>query len=300
VSFVKHTALYELAAMNKSININNYELLCPNYVGSPYNTPGYNTTIYPYPTAPISDFVSCNWGIVPGRAILTSSRKALQQRRSYREFLKKSAQLFMGKAPANIQPVTITEPPISSFSSVYNQTAYQQMFLNPHLYQPVAIDQHQRFYIFDSALYSSRNLLFFDSTVSFIDLSDRITYVSFLPELYRNKILKLYECPLRLVRWCVISDFEKEKCKRMKNAFASRNIKPDLDCVSADTAWDCMSMIKNKLADLITLDPADAYRAQRYFQMQPLAAEDYGTQTEKPIYYAVAVVKRFLLLISFF
>ena len=53
----------------------------------------------------------------------------------------------------------------------------------------------------------------------------------------------------------------------MKNAFASRQIKPDLDCVTGDNAWDCMSKIKNRLADLITLDPADAYRAHRYFQV---------------------------------
>jgi melanoma-associated antigen p97 len=78
----------------------------------------------------------------------------------------------------------------------------------------------------------------------------------------------------------------------MKNAFASRNVKPDLDCVSADSAWECMNMIKNRLADLITLDPADAYRANRYFGLEPLAAEDYGTATEQPIFYAVAVVKR--------
>lgn len=81
----------------------------------------------------------------------------------------------------------------------------------------------------------------------------------------------------------------------MRNAFSSRNVKPDLDCVSASSAWECMSMIKNRLADLITLDPADAYRASRYFGLVPLAAEDYGTidpSTEKPIFYAVAVVKR--------
>ena len=102
----------------------------------------------------------------------------------------------------------------------------------------------------------------------------------------------MYECPLRLVRWCCISEFEKAKCRRMKNAFATRQIKPDLDCVSGSNAWDCMMMVKNRLADLITLDPAEAYRAQRYFDMVPLAAEDYGTMTDPPIYYAVAVVKR--------
>ncbi len=109
---------------------------------------------------------------------------------------------------------------------------------------------------------------------------------------YLTKILRLYECPLRLVRWCVISNYEKDKCRLMKNAFASRNIKPDLDCVSAKNALDCMAMISNRLADLITVDPADAFRAKRYYGLNPLAAEDYGTDTEKPVYYAVAVVKK--------
>jgi melanoma-associated antigen p97 len=78
----------------------------------------------------------------------------------------------------------------------------------------------------------------------------------------------------------------------MKNAFASRNIKPDLDCVSAKNALECFEMIGNRLADLITVDPADAFRAKRYYGLYPLAAEDYGTNTEKPVYYTVAVVKK--------
>lgn len=95
------------------------------------------------------------------------------------------------------------------------------------------------------------------------------------------------------MRWCVISNYEKDKCRLMKNAFASRNIKPDIDCVSGKNTYECTNMIHNHLADLITLDPADAYRATRYFGLYPLAAEDYGTiDNEIPVYYAVAVVKK--------
>lgn len=90
VAFVKHTTLNELAALNRSINLNDFELLCPNVIGSPYITLG-NVSVYPYPTAPLSDYMKCNWGVVPPRAILTSSRKALVQRRSYRAFLAESA-----------------------------------------------------------------------------------------------------------------------------------------------------------------------------------------------------------------
>lgn len=321
VAFVKHTTVNELVSLNRSTNANDFELLCPNVYGSPYNSPG-NVTIYPYPTAPLADYKLCNWGIVPGRAILTSSRKALVQRRSYRKFLVESAQRFGGQQPffSSLSSSTTNQPPLFNnlFNNNFNTNNNMSLFnSNPNFpsqqnnNNPNFLLQQQanstmapfgqnvfeqftpsRFYLFDSKSYNGRDLLFLDQTVAFQDLDDKITYLSFLPEVYRNKILKLYECPLRLVRWCVISSFEKDKCRQMKNAFASRNIKPDLDCVSADSAWECMSMIKNRMADLITLDPADAYRASRYFNLQPLAAEDYGTMTEMPIYYAVAVVKR--------
>ncbi len=103
---------------------------------------------------------------------------------------------------------------------------------------------------------------------------------------------RLYECPLRVLRWCVLSYYEKEKCRLMKNAFARKNIKPDIDCVSAKNTMECMSKIRQGIADIITVDPADAYRGQRYYQLVPLAAEDYGVDMESNVMYAVAVAKR--------
>ena len=254
VAFVKHTTLSELAALNASVNANDFELLCPNVYGSPYNTPGLSAAaIYPYPTAPLGDYKLCNWGVVPGRAVITSSRKALVQRRAYRRFLGESVALFSGTAGLYYQPAT-TVP----YNSYANDDVYATQAPPIDAYRPPV------FYLFDSSRFGGRDLIFLDQAIAFQDIDDKTTYLSFLPEVYRNKILKLYECPLRLVRWCVISNFEKDKCRLMKNAFASRNIKPDLDCVSGDSAWDCMSMINNRLADLITLDPADAYRANRY------------------------------------
>ena len=41
---------------------------------------------------------------------------------------------------------------------------------------------------------------------------------------YLAMLSRLYECPLRVLRWCVISVYEKEKCRLMKNAFARKNI----------------------------------------------------------------------------
>lgn len=325
VAFVKHTSVDELILTNSSYSSDQFELLCPNVVGSPYNTLSNNDEEFrPYPThrAPISQYMQCNWGIVPGRAIITSSRKALIQRKSYREFLRTSAELFGRNSPNSnnnfnnnfdvnsngnnndnqnnqnngfvnydIFGTTTTPAPNDFFN--FNDNSFQT---TPAQFNPTTSTfPPSNFKLFNSMDYDGRDLLFLDQTAEFKDLDDRVTYVSFLPELYRNKILKLYECPLRIVRWCCISDFEKNKCRRMKNAFASRQIKPDLDCVSGNNAWHCMEMVQKRLADLVTLDPADAYRSHRYFGMRVIAAEDYGAygpETAKPIQYAVAVVKR--------
>jgi melanoma-associated antigen p97 len=181
VAFVKHTTINELAAINRSINVNDFELLCPNVYGSPFNSPG-NVTIYPYPTAPITDFMSCNWGVVPGRAILTSGRKAIIQRESYRRFLRISAELFGGQAPLSL----FSSTPPSSFFNNYNASynSFVTSAFNPYATQNVShysgMAPMGRFYLFDSRMYNARDLLFLDQTAGFNDVADSTTYLSFL------------------------------------------------------------------------------------------------------------------------
>lgn len=91
---------------------------------------------------------------------------------------------------------------------------------------------------------------------------------------------------------CVLSVDEKEKCRLMKNAFGRKNVKPDLDCVSGKNDIECMENIRQGIADIITLDPEDAFRGQRSFQLVPLAAEDYGVDMESNVMDSVAVAKR--------
>lgn len=187
VAFVRHNTLQELAALNKSIDINAFELLCPNYVGSPHNSPG-NINLYPSPTAPISDYRSCNWGVVPGRAILTSSRKALTQRRSYRRFLSESAELFGGLVPrqettSTFSPTTLT---YDFFNFGIDQTLNQSMpqfDMNQNSNQPF---DEPKFMLFDSKNYNARDLLFLDQTQSFNDLDEKISYLTFLRKLKRH------------------------------------------------------------------------------------------------------------------
>jgi len=148
------------------------------------------------------------------------------------------------------------------------------------------------FQLFNSQRFGSTDLLFSDAAINFNLLDDRISYTTYLGSEYLGMLSRLYECPLRVLRWCVLSIYEKEKCRLMKNAFARKNIKPDLDCVSGKNALECMSKIRQGIADIITLDAADAFRGQRYFQLVPLAAEDYGVDMESNVMYSVAVAKR--------
>ena len=187
------------------------------------------------------------------------------------------------------------------------------------IYRKVLIDsarfftgQNPLFQLFNSQRFQSNDLLFSDSTVDFNLLDDRTSFSNYLGRIalpsvthihslslfflsgseYLAMLSRLYECPLRVLRWCVISVYEKEKCRLMKNAFARKNIKPDIDCISAKNGMECMSKIRQGIADIITVDAADAYRGQRYYQLVPLAAEDYGVDMESNVMYAVAVAKR--------
>lgn len=174
VAFVKHTTLNELAALNRSVNINEFELLCPNVYGSPYNQPGNNVNLYPYPTAPLSDYKLCNWGIVPGRAVLTSGRKALVQRESYRRFLAESADVFSGYlsgATTTTQSTTTTMP---NFNFNFNNQNNNFNNFNSFNQMPV------KFYLFDSTSYNGRDLIFLDQTVQFNATDEKTTYLTFL------------------------------------------------------------------------------------------------------------------------
>ncbi|CAF0807232.1 unnamed protein product, partial [Didymodactylos carnosus] len=167
------------------------------------------------------------------------------------------------------------------------------------IYKQVLIDsaniftfQNPIFQLFNSRRFNGYDLLFSDIAVGFNSLNDKTTYATYLGNDYTAIMSRLYDCPLRVLRWCVLSPYEKEKCRLMKNAFTRKNVKPDLDCISAKNAMECMSKIKQGIADIITLDSADAFRATRYYDLIPLAAEDYGVDLETNVMYAVAVAKR--------
>lgn len=172
VAFVTHNALTELASYNRSINLNDYELLCPNF-GNIANSPK---------TAPINDYLQCNWGKIPGRAVLTSGRKAIQQRNDFKEFLRLSAKLFSGKSASSVaafyvyqQTTTTTLKPFFLPWISQNQESFDPFSLS----MPAEIKAY-KYYLFDSTEFGGRDLIFTDQTSSFQDIENNLNYVSFL------------------------------------------------------------------------------------------------------------------------
>lgn len=47
-----------------------------------------------------------------------------------------------------------------------------------------------------------------------------------------------------VLRWCVVSSSEQQKCADMASAFKSKGLTPDIKCVYGDSVPDCMKKIK--------------------------------------------------------
>ena len=69
--------------------------------------------------------------------------------------------------------------------------------------------------------------------------------------------------PHRPVRFCVTSDTELEKCRVLKRAAFSRDIRPAFDCVQERGLHECLRTVRDDGADVITLDGGEVFVAQR-------------------------------------
>ncbi|KAJ8012325.1 hypothetical protein DPEC_G00067490 [Dallia pectoralis] len=100
-------------------------------------------------------------------------------------------------------------------------------------------------------------------------------------------IASTYAAPSeRKVIWCVKSSEELNKC----TALAGNN--PEFTCEKRLNSLECIKAISAGEADAISLDGGDIYTAGlNNHNLQPIIAENYGTETES-CYYAVAVVKK--------
>lgn len=82
VAFLKHTTVDEMVKSKsfKGILTDEFQLLCKN---------GQRM--------PVSDYLQCNWGMVPSNAIVTSSARTPTQRRQYQKFLEAAMKHYSNK-----------------------------------------------------------------------------------------------------------------------------------------------------------------------------------------------------------
>lgn len=217
IAFLKHTTVQEMIDSKwfSGLSIDQFELLCKN---------GRR--------ASVTDYLQCNWGMVPSNAIVTSSARTPEDTKRYQRFLKKAVDLY------------------SSRGSFDNSTNYNdnnnRLSNNPNRFEPnrysnrdpwnsgrsANLDNafttstsvpfndtqfYENFQLFDSRRYGRKlNLMFQDSTHNLKPLEEAgQTFKSFLGE-HERIIYDIRQCPVNRMTLCVTSDAEYDKCVKMR------------------------------------------------------------------------------------
>ncbi|NWZ32442.1 TRFM protein, partial [Asarcornis scutulata] len=155
-------------------------------------------------------------------------------------------------------------------------------------------DAGAKFQIFDSTAYGAQNLIFRDSTTELVAITSQ-NYQAWLGDEYLHAMEGLSCDPNTLpesLNWCVISTEEIWKCGEMATSFRKKNLKPEIQCISAKTKEECMELIQKKESDVVALGGADIYTAGKTYGLVPAAGESYSADDNSNAYYAVALVKR--------
>ncbi|CAH8598836.1 unnamed protein product [Schistosoma haematobium] len=206
-------------------------------------------------TANISSSANCNWGKIPSRMIMTSLIQ--NDVTVYTDFLELLVQNF---GPSGTS--------VSSFN-LFSSAGYTTVSGNN----------------------ATHHLMFSDHTKNIYipPVTETETYYRWIDPSFKKALEKLDSCPLPTLGWCVIDEFEMSKCQRMSSAFSAKRIQPEMFCLQANSTIDCMKLIKDGYADMVTLEAGDLYIAGKYFDLVPVVSENYGNG---PFYYAVAIVEK--------
>uniref|UniRef100_A0A3Q0KPX0 Family S60 non-peptidase homologue (S60 family) n=1 Tax=Schistosoma mansoni TaxID=6183 RepID=A0A3Q0KPX0_SCHMA len=206
-------------------------------------------------TANISSSADCNWGKIPSRMIMTSLIQS--DVTVYIDFLELLVQNF-GPSGTSVSAFNLFSS--SGYTTVNGDNA-------------------------------THHLMFSDFTKSIYipPVTETETYYRWIDPSFKKALEKLESCPLPTLGWCVIDEFEMSKCQRMSSAFSAKRIQPDMFCLQANSTIDCMKLIKDGYADMVTLEAGDLYIAGKYFDLVPVVSENYGNG---PFYYAVAIVEK--------
>lgn len=213
-------------------------------MSAPDRTDQYQLICPDSSSRPISEYENCYYGRVPNDVVMTSNMKDDMTVQKYKNLLLQLSDWF--------GPMKPYEKEFKIFSSLgYEHT-------------------------------ERKNILFNDATKSLVAIgSDRDRYYTWVDDSFRAALNNLNQCPIEVVRLCVISDAERDKCERMVEVFRGKDIKPDLDCIMTPNTKACMKLVANGDADITVLDPGDVYKAGKEYGLVPIAAEDYGDMTHK-------------------
>ncbi|KAG5343730.1 TRFM protein, partial [Acromyrmex charruanus] len=315
IAFLVHTTVDEMTSTTfdfSSVKKEQFELLC---------TSGIRKSI--------DDYSTCNWGIVPSRAIVTSSATNFETRRRYQRFLEKTARIlhknkngttnfnrfgdqdnFMNRGFRN---------PNEYGTDHWNRSRYDRRFgsgdgrgvdggLNSwekpafndtfNYYnregeniEPSNVQPIEMFELYESApRYGlQHNLIFSDSSRDFVQLPEKDQTYTGYLGQSLEHILGVHHCPVNRMTLCVTSEPEMEKCIKMKIALKAQLLKPELICHKGHSQINCMQSIRSGIADVAVLDASDVYTAGLQFELIPFISEVYNLGT--PDYYVVAVAK---------
>ncbi|KAK4883705.1 hypothetical protein RN001_007024 [Aquatica leii] len=114
---------------------------------------------------------------------------------------------------------------------------------------------------------------------------------------YTDVVEREYGPPYKTIRFCVINKDELHKCQALSRAAFSREVRPRFDCILKDSVVDCLKIIRDNGADIITVDGAFVDKAKKHYNLKPIVSELYGPLGGS--YYAVAVVRKNSLYKSF-
>ncbi|KDR17893.1 melanotransferrin isoform X2 [Zootermopsis nevadensis] len=253
IAFLKHTTVDEMTSNRfdfSGVSKLDFELLCQD--GS---------------RKPVDEYQSCYWDIVPTHAVVTTSAKSTELRKSYQRFLKKAIDMY----------------------GTVNRT-FTQNFQNDS-FSSVPVMPYESFNLFESAPRYGlhHNLLFQDVAITLSPLSEsQQTYAGYLGKSL-NTILGVRHCPVNKMTLCVTSDPELEKCVKMRTALKAQLLKPEMVCHKGHSQINCMQAISNGIADVAVFDAGDVYTAGLKYDLIPFISEVYNLG--EPEYYAVAVAK---------
>ncbi|XP_058412050.1 melanotransferrin isoform X2 [Diceros bicornis minor] len=138
------------------------------------------------------------------------------------------------------------------------------------------------FQMFSSETYGQKNLLFKDTTSELVPIATQ-TYEAWLGPEYLHAMKGLLCDPNRLphyLRWCVLSTPEIQKCGDMAVAFSRQRLKPEIQCVSAESPQHCMERIQAGQIDAVTLRGEDIYMAGKTYGLVPAAGEHYASVSQ--------------------